>query len=150
MFDIASIGPLRHPGETVIPADHDADTAIAHLLIGTLAIFHHTVHTHGACGLVANAPCGGFVQRIVDESNGGTDEHPVFVGLEQIERFFIGKLAVVDHVDTAAHRPLHRFRGARMACHALAETVRHVDGGTHFILAHHRHPALCCGHEIVT
>ena len=86
---------------------------------------------------------------VPDQADGGADEHAVLRRLQHVEALGIGPFAMVDHVDAALHRALHRKPGAGVAVHLLVEVVRGLDRRAHFRLAHHRHRTLRRIDEVV-
>ena len=73
--------------------------------------------------------------RIMDEAERRTDDDPVLGGLQHVERFLVGEIAMIDAVDAGAHGALHQFGGARMAGDALAPIMRGAHADRQFLLA---------------
>ena len=85
-----------------------------------------------------SAPSGASCTAACSSPIAGPTNTRSFTALQQVERLFIGVLAVVDHIDAASHRALHALRRAAMRVDHAVEVARHGDAGADFRLAHHR------------
>ena len=111
---------MRVPGEAVVAAGEDADTALAHpthRIDGNLQLLHETARAdHLGC----EAPVAAGVAGLVREAERRHDEAPVAVGLEQVQRFLVGEVGVIDDAEAVPDTHLDRVRAAGVGAHAHA------------------------------
>ena len=112
---------MRRPRKSVVAARQDADAALQHFQrldrdLELAVIAHLLRHFR------RQAPFGRACEADQPRKS-RRDEVLVLVGFQHVERFFVGKARVIDHLDAMADALLDRFGRARVRCDALAEAL---------------------------
>src|SRR5260221_4689817 len=131
MVEISGIGSLRIGGEAVITADNDSDSTLSHLVVraaGRLIEWFQAFEKDAALRAIVAAHA---VQPRQNDADRWAREDAVPCSLQEVKRFFVGVVAMVDHVDTMLDGPFYRGRGARVGRNSPADRMRSLDTRRH-------------------
>src|SRR5271166_5237268 len=149
MADVAGVLSHRRDSETIVAADDDLHSALPHLMISAAGRFELSRQAYFLDDVARHADPIAFIDGVVNEAEGRSDEDAVLDDFEHIERLFVGEVAMIDAIDPIAHGPLHRGRRASMAGNALVPFVRDFDSGCDLDLAHRGDLGARRGNELV-
>src|ERR1700746_2577401 len=107
MADVSGILTHGGEGEAIVAADHNLDATLADLFVCAAGRLEFSRQAHAFDNLLRHAGPFALENRVVDEAKGWTDDNSLLGGLEHVERFLVGEVAVIDAVDIVAQRALY-------------------------------------------
>src|ERR1700722_15125953 len=150
MLQVAGVVSLRRLSESVVSPYENAHTPLAKFGIDRSRRIDRALHLASYFGIAIKAKLLTFVERAVNDANCRPDKHAILGRLEHIDRFFVRRFAVIDHIYPTANSPFYRFGRAGVAVDPLAEIARDVDRGLYLLLGHDRETTVGGGAEVVT
>src|SRR5262249_12546530 len=136
VLEIARVGTLGGLGEAVISADERAHAALAKLGVDSAAVVDDPLHADLDGELPRETPGLPLVERAPNDADGRADKDPILHRLQHVQSLIVRGLAMIDHVDAAAHGALDRLRRPAVRADPLAEVPRDLHCRADFALAH--------------
>src|SRR5271156_6293715 len=98
MLEVPSIVALRRLRESVVSSDEDAYAPLAELPIDRRCRVDDALHLSSNFRIAPKTELLALIKRAVDDPDCRPNEDPVLCRLQHVDRFFVCRLAVINHV----------------------------------------------------